>query len=125
MGHISAYTSMWQTIMLTNQVDAALIDNLTVRFNFSAWIGGLTNQDDSATISLSFLNQANQMIGNSTILGPVLSIDRGNQSSLIFRQFTGYVPVSARVATVLVAITRATGSQNNGNVDNIAFYLFQ
>ena len=125
MGHISAYTSMWQTINLTNQVNAVLIDALAVKFNVSAWIGGLTNQDDSALLSLTFLDQSNRTVGSSVNLGPVLSIDRGSASALIFQQMNGFVPIRARLATLLVAITRANGVQNNGDIDNVAFYLFQ
>lgn len=125
MGHVSAYTSMWQTIDLTKQVDSALIDALAVKFNLSAWIGGLTLQDDSVLLSLTFLDQRNRMVGSSINLGPVLSVDRGNVSALIFQQTNGILPVTARLVTLLVAITRTIGAQNNGDIDNIAFYLFQ
>ena len=102
-----------------------LIDSHTVWFNFSAWIGGYLDQDDNAQLSLTFFNQTNQQIGNSTTLGPVLSADRGNITSLLFRQVNGLVPIGARSFTVLATITRLFGTTNDGDIDNIALLLYQ
>jgi len=115
---------MWQTIDLNNYVDPFLIDSSIVRFNLSAWIGGLDFQDDAAVVSLIFLDQFNQIIGNRTSIGPILIIDRGGLTSLLFRQANGLVPVSTRSFTVIVAIIRAAGTVNNGNVDNISVSLY-
>ncbi|CAF0797949.1 unnamed protein product [Adineta ricciae] len=125
MGYQSAMTSMWQTINLTNQVDSGLLDSQTVKFNLSAWLGGITVQNDSAVIDLTFLDQNNQMVGSIARIGPVLAADRGNISSFIPKQTSGFVPSGARSATVLVNITRYTGTNNNGDVDNMNFYLYQ
>ena len=95
-----------------------------MRYNFSAWIGGITNQDDNAVVYLTFGNANNQIQGNSTSLGPVLADDRANSTSLIFQQTNGVVPVGARFLTVLVTMTRTNGAQNNGDVDNIAVVLY-
>ena len=116
---------MWQTINFTNQIDPLLIDNQTVKFNLSAWMGGYCNQDDSVVVSLTFVNANHQMVGSISGLGPVLAIDRGNQSSLLFQQANGLVPVGARFLTLLVTITRHSGSYSNGDIDNIAVILYQ
>jgi hypothetical protein len=116
---------MWQIIDLTNYVDPLLIDTQTVKFNLSAWLGGYSTQDDSAEISLTFTDQANQMVGNSSSIGPVLANDRGNQTSLVFCQTNGLVPAGARFVIVFVTITRFTGTTDNGAVDNIAVILYQ
>ncbi|CAF1522719.1 unnamed protein product, partial [Adineta steineri] len=63
--------------------------------------------------------------GNNTYIGPVLATDRANRSLLVARQATGLVPVHARSVTILVTITRFTGAANNGDVDDIGFYLYQ
>ena len=115
---------MWQTIALTDYVSPQLIDSFTVRFNLSAWLGGINVQDDSAVVTLTFVDSNNQMLGNSTDLGPVLAIDRGNVSSLIFQEINGMVPVNARPMTVLVTMTRFVGNNNNGAADNIAVILY-
>ncbi|CAF3975353.1 unnamed protein product [Rotaria sp. Silwood1] len=124
-GQISKSTSMWQTINLTNYVDSLLIDAQTVKFNLSAWLGGYTTQDDNVAISLTFANENNQIIGNRTSIGPVLANDRGNHTSLIFRQTNGFVPVGARFFTVFVLFTRLEGTTINADVDNIAVFLYQ
>ncbi|CAF1358706.1 unnamed protein product, partial [Adineta steineri] len=124
-GAWSAITTMWQTGNITISINPLLIDNQKVWFNFSAWIGGYSDQDDNAQVSLTFLNQSNQNVGNSTILGPVLAIDRGNITSLLFRQAIGPVPISNRAFTVEVTMTRSDGSSNDGDIDNIALYLYQ
>ncbi|CAF3849265.1 unnamed protein product [Rotaria sp. Silwood1] len=116
---------MWQTINLTNYVNSLLIDAQTVKFNLSAWLGGYSTQDDYVVVSLTFADENNQIIGNATSVGPVLANDRGDKTSLIFRQTNGYVPVGARFLTLFVIFTRREGTISNGAVDNIAVYLYQ
>lgn len=116
---------MWQNINLINYADSSLIDAGTVNFNLAAWLGGASNQDDSAVISVTFADQNNQTIGSSTSIGPVLSADRSSQTVLLFQQTNGTVPASARWVTLTVTYTRYFGGNNDGYVDNIALYLFQ
>jgi hypothetical protein len=116
---------MWQIVNMTSSINPVLIDNQTVRFNFSAWLGGYANQDDNAQVSLTFINQANQKVGNSSTLGPVLATARNSTTSLLFRQTSGVVPVGARSFTVMVTITRVNGTDDDGAVDNIVLYLYQ
>ncbi|UJR24632.1 hypothetical protein I4U23_006006 [Adineta vaga] len=123
-GQVSGVTTMWQINDMTISIDPILIDNQTISFNFSAWIGGYLDQDDNAQISLTFLNQTNQNIGNTTILGPVLAIDRGQRTSLLYRQENGQVPIGSRSFKVLVTMTRFNGSYNDGDIDNIVLQLY-
>jgi hypothetical protein len=116
---------MWQIINLTNPFDLLLIDNQTVKFNLSAWIGGYDNQDDNAVVSLTFIDQSNQTLGNCTTIGPVLSNARGNKSMLLFQNANGSVPIGTRFLAVSVGITLSSGTWNNGYVDNIAIILHQ
>ncbi len=116
---------MWQTVNMTSSVNPLSIDSQTVWFNFSAWIGGYSNQDDNAQASLTFINQANQQVGNTTTIGPVLAPARGDVSSLLFQQANGLVPVGARSFMVMVTITRLVGTYNDGDIDNIAVILYQ
>ena len=116
---------MWQTIDLNNYVDSGLIDTYTVKFNLSAWLGGFSLQNDNAIVSLTFINQFNQNIGSGVTIGPVLAIDRGSLTSLLFRQTQGLVPVGTRFITVTVTITSLTPPTSNVDVDNIAVVLYQ
>ena len=116
---------MRQSVNLTNTQYVSYIDNGIVKFNLSAWLGGFDDQDDDARVSVIFLDQINQMMGNQTTIGAVLAVDRRYQTSLLFRQATGLVPVGARSFTVLVEMTRLEGQWNDGAVDNIAMYFYQ
>lgn len=115
---------MWQIIDLTNYVDPFFIDSHLVNFNLSAWLGGFSNQDDNVRVTLTFTDQFNQTIGNGTSIGPVLAVDRGNVTLLVFRQTNGLVPTGSRFLTVFVTITRRSGTRNNGDIDNIAVILY-
>ena len=115
---------MWQTISLANYVSPQIIDNSSVQFNLSAWLGGINDQDDSTTVTLTFSDSNNQMLGNTTSVGPVLAADRGNISSLIFQQGNATVPIGARTMSVLVTMTRFFGTNNNGAADDISVILY-
>ena len=114
---------MWQTVNMTGSVDPLLIDNQTVWFNLSAWIGGYQEQDDNARVALTFIDQTNQAVGSTITLGPVLAAARLNITSLLFQQANGLVPVGARSFRVMVTITRTQGSYSDGDIDNIALVV--
>jgi len=123
-GQSSASTSMWQTVNLTDAIDFNLIDNQTIRFNLSAWLGGWQNQDDNAKVTLQFYDQNNQLTGSSTTIGPVLAADRGSVTKLLPRQANGYVPIGTRSLKVTVVFTCISPTDNDGIADNIAVELF-
>jgi hypothetical protein len=116
---------MWQTIDLTDDVDPVLIDNQTVNYNLSAWLGGMSTQNDNTVVSLTFADQFNQTIGSGVSIGPVLAAARGDITALLFQQTNGIVPVGARFMTVCATMTLITGGTNNGYADDIAVYLYQ
>jgi len=116
---------MWQTVNMTGSVNGSLIDNQNVWFNFSAWIGGYAGQDDNAQASLTFIDQSNLKVGNTITIGPVLAVDRGSITSLVFRQANGLIPVGARSFMVMVTMTRTSGTDNDALIDNIAVLLYQ
>ncbi|CAF2785111.1 unnamed protein product [Rotaria sp. Silwood2] len=123
-GQLSSTTSMWQMINLTAAVSSTLIDKQIVWFNISAWMGGWKEQDDTAVLQLTFLNQANQQVGTSTTIGHVVAIDRGYKTSLLFRWANATVPIGSRSAIVLVTFTRNAENWNDGSIDNIALFLY-
>lgn len=110
---------------MINLIDSSLIDKQIVWLNFSAWLGGFTSQDDSAEVSLIFLNQNNQTVGTTTTLGPVFALDRGKITSMIFKQAYVFVPVSARSFNVLVKPTVAHGSLSKATLDNISVVRYK
>ena len=83
---------------------------------------GYLNQDDNATLKAAFLDQSFQMVGQ-VILGPVLAVDRGNQTGLLPQEAPGAVPVGARYVTLYLTLTRLGGGDNDGSADNISLIL--
>ncbi|CAF3689725.1 unnamed protein product [Adineta steineri] len=118
-------TSMWQYVNMTGSIDPVLIDNQTVYFNFTAWLGGYEEQQDNAQATSTFLNQTSQQVGSSFTLGPVTNIQRSNQTSLLFRSSNGLVPVGTRSCLVMIKITIFQGTDNDGSIDNIHLHFYQ
>ena len=112
---------MSQSIDLNPYIGAINAGN--VSFNISGWLGGYQAQDDYGRVSVNFLNQFYQPIGNQTTIGPVLAADRANTTSLLPRQTGGPVPTGSRYVTILVAMVRSGGADNDGAADNIALAL--
>lgn len=117
-------TTMWQKVNLTDYADSSLIDNNTVRFNLSAWLGGFQHHNDKPSVWLTFFDQNNQMVGSNSRVGPLTSNQRNDTTLFLFRQTTGIVPVGARSMRVLVMIDRDIGGINDGYVDNISVFLY-
>ena len=110
---------MWQYVNMTPSINPVLIDNQTVYYNFSAWLGGYSSQGDNAVAALTFVNQFNVQVGTTVTLGPVLPVDRNYTTSLLLRQTNGVVPVGARSCQIMVTLTVASGPTNDGDIDNI------
>jgi uncharacterized protein YjbI with pentapeptide repeats len=102
------------------------IDIGTVAFDLSGWLGGFSapefGQDDNAVLSVSFLNDADEVL-DTTQIGPVLNADRGGFTGLLYRQTTGLVPASTRRISVDLQMTRLAGIYNDGYADNVSLVL--
>jgi hypothetical protein len=72
---------------------------------------------------LTFINTNNQLVGNATSISPVFATDRGNQTSLLYQETDGLVPVGSRSMLLMVTLTCAAGARNNGEVDKIGLAL--
>jgi hypothetical protein len=98
---------------------AAEIDAGKVSASFSALIGGYSSQEDSATVSATPLTSSGLGIAPATTLGPVTSAERSATTNLLPRSTTFAVPPGTRAISVRIAATRASGSYNDGYVDNV------
>lgn len=94
----------------------------SVRYTFSAWLGGFASQADNATVSLSFRDSAGGKLGGAT-LGPVTTAERKGVTGLLERTTSGVVPKGATSAAVAVVLTRFEGQYNDGSADNISLKL--
>lgn len=98
------------------------IDTGKATFNFSAWLGGYSSQNDNMSAKVEFRNWANSVLG-STTLGPVMSADRGNNSGLVQKSQTGGVPSGTRYVRITLTSTRTDGSDNDGLADDVSLVL--
>lgn len=91
-------------------------------FALSGYLGGYAGQDDYATLAVTFRGAGNQVLGTSTI-GPVEPADRGNQTAMLLRQASGWVPEGTVTADVALSMIRTGGSSNDGYADSLSFSL--
>ena len=116
-GGDSAAASAYQDIGLEGA--ATQIDAGKVTFNFSAWVGGWSDQDDNMTITAQFVNWAGSATGTFT-LGPVKASERGNVSKLIQKSQVGSVPVGTRAVRITMSAVRAVGVDDDGLADSLS-----
>ncbi len=118
-GNVARSTAT-QTISLRPSL--AAIKTGTVRYTFSAWLGGYADQDDHATATVTFRNASGASVGGTT-LGPVTPQQRQDATGLLYRSRSGLVPKAATQAIVAIVFTRYEGTYNDGSADNISLVL--
>lgn len=113
-----ALASMTQLLSISNESSA--IDAHLVSFNLSGYLGGYATQADNAGFSVSFENASDVVIG-SAFIGPVSNADRGNATSLLLRETSGFIPVGTRSILFTYTATRLEGNNDDGYADNLSF----
>ena len=101
---------------------ASLIDAGSVSYALSGWLGGFADQDDNATLTVTFQNASNAALATGSI-GPVMASERSSASGLLQRSSTGAVPAGTRTVYVVLSLIRASGSANDGYADNLSLVL--
>ena len=101
---------------------ASAIDAGSVSFAFSAWIGGLSSQNDNMTVTAQFMNWSGTVLGSST-LGPVMAAERNNDSALIQKSQSGKVPAGTRMVRVTMTANRTDGSDDDALADSLSLVL--
>ncbi len=104
--------------------NAADIDAGNVVCDFSAWLGGFTDQEDNAVMTVIF-NAANLTQISNAAIGPVTAADRSSQTKLLLRFSSVVVPANTRSIRVSLAMQRvfAGGTFNDGYADNLSVVL--
>jgi hypothetical protein len=118
-GGTNATSTMTQRIDVSNL--AAAISGGRVSFDLSAWLGGYSNQNDTATVIAHFLDGADTELGTAQ-LAPVTAADRGNATKFLFREQLAALPAQTRFVNIELKAIRATG-ENDGYADDISFRL--
>jgi hypothetical protein len=118
-GNIAKSTAS-QTIDLSTA--GATIDAGGVTFVLSGWLGGFNNQDDSATVSVTFVSESGAVL-RSAAIGPLKAADRKDVTGFFQRKATGVVPAHARSARIVITATRFAGEYNDSYSDDISLVL--
>ncbi|HEX3641541.1 MAG TPA: hypothetical protein VHV10_09640, partial [Ktedonobacteraceae bacterium] len=82
-------TSVTQTIDVSPAATA--IDDGKIPFTLSGYLGGYSDQDDNAVLTIQFQDAAHQQLGKASI-GPVMASDRQSLTSILQRSTNGTVP---------------------------------
>ena len=98
------------------------IDQGRVDFAFSAYLGGVAGQDDTALVAAVFNDAAGESLGTTNLLGPT-NAGRQNTTGMLLRQRLGDLPIGTRSITVIVSMSRASTTVNDGCADDISLVL--
>jgi hypothetical protein len=103
---------------------AASIDSGGVSYALAAYLGGYADQEDHATVYLTFRDGASGLLGSDQ-LGPVSSADRGGLTSLLPCSANGLVPAGTVTIEVELRLTSVASLYNDGYADNLSLILEQ
>lgn len=102
--------------------NATRLDTGLVGYVLSGWLGGFSDQDDNAVLSIQFEDASGKALGKAQI-GPVLAADRNNVTSFLYRTTSGKAPKGTRKIVVTLTMTRVSGSANDGYADDLSLTL--
>jgi predicted Ser/Thr protein kinase len=120
-GANNALSSASQTIDIS--VGATTIDQGSVSYELSGYLGGYKGEADNAALKLTFQDQSGKVLAEAA-LGPVAPSDRSYGTKLISQDIVGTVPVGTRSIEVQLLMTRSgTESYNHAFADNLSVIL--
>jgi hypothetical protein len=102
------------------------VDAGHVRATLSAYLGGVANQGDAASVTVTFNSDAlgdGSDLGSALTVGPVTASDRNDVTTLLRREASVTVPAGARSIRILIATTRTDGAYDDGYADNVSLLL--
>lgn len=85
-------------------------------------MGGFSNQNDTATLTVVFRDAALATLGTET-LGPVTRTDRGDATGMLFRSTSVSVPAGTRSALVTLDFSTDIPTYNNGYADALSLVI--
>jgi len=103
---------------LTEGIDLGL-----ARYNLSGFFGGFSNQNDTATLSATFLDSLGGSLGTIAI-GNVTAAERQNVTRLLQRSTSGFIPMFTRDINLALTFTKDIGSAvSDGSADNLSLVI--
>lgn len=102
---------------------AARIDQGRVRYRISGYFGGWLDQEDTATMRITFM-RGSEVLGVVETSAVTAGL-RGFATGMLERNRTGYVPVGTRRILVTLTLTKdpTVGAYNDGYADNLSLTL--
>jgi hypothetical protein len=100
---------------------ATQIDQGLITFVLSGYMGGWTNQADSASLTATFEDGSNKALGTSPVITSPTAAARSNLTGLFLETVSGTVPVGTRSIQFGLGMTWAAGNYNDGYADNLSF----
>ena len=85
--------------------------------------GGYVGQDDSATLTATFLNAAGAPLGAPLVTPAVTLADRNGATALLPRSASGTVPAGTRTIAARLDMVRVEGAYDDGYADNLSLTL--
>jgi len=110
------YAVAYQTL------DFGMTTDHAVSYSLSGWLGGWAGQGDNALFYVQFLDEFDNVVGNSAI-GPVTPQDRDNQTGLLYRDAQGLMPSGTHKLSFWLSMERLVSADNDGYADNLSFVL--
>ncbi len=120
-----ASSSAEQVIDLTGQWAGwlAAIDAGRLTFRLSAYLGGFTGENDSASLALTFLDGNARPLGAVVTLGGVSDAERDGITGFLPRATDGLVPPGTRQVLLRLETVRIDGTYDDGYADDIELHL--
>ena len=120
-GTNSLTSTATQTINVKNL--AAQIDTGTIGASVAGQFGGYTSQNDSMSLTVLYLAKDGVTVLGEVTIGGANAADRANDTTLLFDDAFGTLPVGTRSLEVTLTSTRTEGTYNDGYADNISVHL--
>jgi hypothetical protein len=99
------------------------IDAGRATVTLSGLLGGMSSQEDNASVRALFLSGSGAELGSAQI-GPVTRADRQGQTTLLPRSTTAALPAGTRAVRVVATSVRLNGGPtNDGLFDNLSLTL--
>lgn len=121
VGGSVAYAAGYQVLDLAG-IPADALATGSLGYSFTGWLGGWLTQGDNVKVTAQFFDAASALLGSAT-LGPTTPADRNNDTGLTFFAVGGSVPANTQSITLVMEMTRLSGSDNDGYADNLSFTL--
>jgi phosphoesterase family protein len=114
-------TAMEQSVDVS--AAATAIDQGTVGFALSAWLGGWGGRPERATLTATFVDARGDGTGNPVIIADVDAKTRNNVTALVQRKVDGLVPAGTRHIIVTVQFLSGVESYSDAFADNLRLTL--